>query len=1202
SLAHFTCSDPDPSCDDCGLEVTNGGRILLSDTLTELDKVCLTIGQGDLDTSHFTRIAHADVTVEQGASVSFDAVTELDNCELFVRPGSSLAFPVLTTMDGLDLLMGGAGSHLDLSSVTAIEGSFIITAEEGATVDLPALESHGPGRLYVRALGAGTVVDLSKFTDLHGWDAQGKFNRGVLHVWDGGEIILPNTLTEADGVSFSMGQGTMSLEQLTHLRNGYIGVGLVARSFGNLRHVYNSSLGAGPGGTLALPNLTTLEMADGGYEELKASGTDEEGHAALLDLSSVTNITGRNWSLWVEAKDGGLLDVSGLRSNYQGIISGRAEGPGSVVDLSGLTSYSGGAGSYPPRLEAYSGGHVILPETLCRLDRVSLAFRDGGTMTTAQLTHLTNSSLTVWGSPVSLPNLSNVTNTSIDVQGCTVALPSLTTIHFVGDGKSAGGSTKYDGVLDFSSLTTITGDNWTFGAGASIGGSVDLSALTDISGTGWTLTATTSRDGGSIDLSSLRSTEGGTLYVKAHGQNAVVDLSSLVSLTAGPAGNSEVTAEDEGLLVLNPSAPVKTAGVAIEIEDGATITGDTLRLGPSVTVHGNATIDANVANVAGMVSPTTSHWSGRTLTITGDYLQGELGELTVAVLGLSDFDQLKVGGDARLGGTLTLEIADYVDLWPGIDVPIVVVEGTCYGTFDAPARYEPLFTDQDGEELYVSYHGGTGGNDVVLVTRPALDPSVLNSAASADWNAATTWDHGEVVPEMWHEVVIGDHKVSAAADAAAWSLLINHDGGAALVGQGSTLRITGPVQLDAGRLDVQGALESGSVELAPGANLSVAGTLDVGSLTTAGTNTIAQGAIIAVSEALTLDSDLEMTGATLITRGADVTISRGNTLTLDNQSLEAASLQLAGTLVRNGADQDISVTDALTLTESRLDLTGATLTTTPEWTRITVGRSSGLIVGNLLVGGELNVAGTVQTSGADVTAVNVTGVGSLHSSADVSTRSLTVSEGTLTARGNLTADNVDVIHGGTLGVGGTLVAEELNVAGTAQTAGADVIVMNVADGGTFGASAAVTAQNLNVTGGTFQLADGAVLNVGAMQLSGGTVDTGTGHAVISERLKIGDDTTFRIAGATFEVSGANLVDPAEPRNLTLTGGTLAIDGGFGPPLGAIAVWRLDEGDGTTAEDSSRMGNDHLGTITGATWANDDPDRGTVLSFDGNDHV
>ena len=48
--------------------------------------------------------------------------------------------------------------------------------------------------------------------------------------------------------------------------------------------------------------------------------------------------------------------------------------------------------------------------------------------------------------------------------------------------------------------------------------------------------------------------------------------------------------------------------------------------------------------------------------------------------------------------------------------------------------------------------------------------------------------------------------------------------------------------------------------------------------------------------------------------------------------------------------------------------------------------------------------------------------------------------------------------------------------------------------------------------------------------------------------------------------------------------------------GLVGLWHFDEGNGTTAADSSDYGND--GTIHGATWTTGKP--GSALKFDGND--
>jgi hypothetical protein len=53
------------------------------------------------------------------------------------------------------------------------------------------------------------------------------------------------------------------------------------------------------------------------------------------------------------------------------------------------------------------------------------------------------------------------------------------------------------------------------------------------------------------------------------------------------------------------------------------------------------------------------------------------------------------------------------------------------------------------------------------------------------------------------------------------------------------------------------------------------------------------------------------------------------------------------------------------------------------------------------------------------------------------------------------------------------------------------------------------------------------------------------------------------------------------------------------PPDLVGWWKFDESSGPTAFDSSPGGNN--GTINGASWVND-PERGTVLSFDGTDDV
>jgi hypothetical protein len=67
-------------------------------------------------------------------------------------------------------------------------------------------------------------------------------------------------------------------------------------------------------------------------------------------------------------------------------------------------------------------------------------------------------------------------------------------------------------------------------------------------------------------------------------------------------------------------------------------------------------------------------------------------------------------------------------------------------------------------------------------------------------------------------------------------------------------------------------------------------------------------------------------------------------------------------------------------------------------------------------------------------------------------------------------------------------------------------------------------------------------------------------------------------------------------NDTVQAGSNANTGTPSTAGGPVSYWRFNEGSGSTANDSSGLGND--GTIHGASWVSGSPDGSTALSFDG----
>ena len=173
---------------------------------------------------------------------------------------------------------------------------------------------------------------------------------------------------------------------------------------------------------------------------------------------------------------------------------------------------------------------------------------------------------------------------------------------------------------------------------------------------------------------------------------------------------------------------------------------------------------------------------------------------------------------------------------------------------------------------------------------------------------------------------------------------------------------------------------------------------------------------------------------------------------------------------------------------------------------------------------------------------------------------LTITGALATSFGDVAAGEGSSIHGN-ISVRGTL-SSAGSGAGTFRVHGE----LELPDGAeaVIGAGDALTADKVNVAGGGIQLGDGANLNVGAMDVTGGegaAVNTGTGQVVVSDTLVL-DGLRFHIEdGNTFQANGVDLRNSALARTLTLTGGMLSIespaDGGYS--ASTLGHWSFDAG-------------------------------------------
>ena len=213
--------------------------------------------------------------------------------------------------------------------------------------------------------------------------------------------ILAANLTNLDGVDLNLDStGTLATEQMTTYTNGEAQIDEVAADFSGMTDVSGSSFRLINGGTANLDNAANIDGASffvsGGVTLSLPSASsftigDEfsadnffraEGAGSVLDLSNLNSLEGSSQPfsyLFVEALEGGFIDLSGTTEitgpaggsgNRRGIQI-EADGLNSQVDLSSLGSFSNSAADPDSSLSALNSG-TILAANLTNLDGVDL--------------------------------------------------------------------------------------------------------------------------------------------------------------------------------------------------------------------------------------------------------------------------------------------------------------------------------------------------------------------------------------------------------------------------------------------------------------------------------------------------------------------------------------------------------------------------------------------------------------------------------------------------------------------------------------------------------------------------------------------------------------------------------------------------------------------------------------------------------------
>ncbi len=230
--------------------------------------------------------------------------TNLDGGSLGANSGGHVTLASLTTASDLSVSVGGPGGEVALPALTSLTSTaghapLMILQGDGATFSAPLLTSAS--KLNV-ALTQGAVFSAPLLTTL---------DHGQISVSGATSSFDAPDLGAIDDTQIAAAAGSISLPGVLSYK--------VDTSLCSLLGCWKI-VANGSGAAVSLPNLVTL-TADGGSQFLKIGAITP---GAQVDLSGVTTIVTEN----------------------TGTALFEADGAGSLIDLSALTTYDNGSVSF----------------------------------------------------------------------------------------------------------------------------------------------------------------------------------------------------------------------------------------------------------------------------------------------------------------------------------------------------------------------------------------------------------------------------------------------------------------------------------------------------------------------------------------------------------------------------------------------------------------------------------------------------------------------------------------------------------------------------------------------------------------------------------------------------------------------------------------------------------------------------------------
>ena len=631
-----------------------------------------------------------------------------------------------------------------------------------------------------------------------------------------------------------------------------------------------------------------------------------------------------------------------------------------------------------------------------------------------------------------------------------------------------GGTLTNDGIIDLVSAAALQG------------GSLGNSGQVDVSGSGNALDGETVSNTGAIDVTGVLTLDLGTTIT-----GGTLTNSGTVKIEAASGATLDGVNVENGSGVIQVDNALSPDVITLVVDDGTTITGGTVTIGPVGIFEVATTLGATLDGVSMGNSGVVQVDAGSRLNLDGTIITG--GSVT-------DGGTIEVTGDSAINSAAVNGGQVTVDAGQTLTLDGTTVTGTAItdsGTVKVDA----------GQTLNLSGVVLSGGAiDDLGVLDITGDSSISSDALS---NTQLTVDAGQTLTLNGTTVTGGtvtdNGMIHVTGDSAINDAALN--GGEITVDDGKTLTldsttVTGTVITDTGMVKV----DAGMTRKLSGVALSGGEIINLGIIEITGDSSISYSALSNTQLTIDITTTLTLNGTTVT----------GGTVT-DN-----GTILITGDSAINGAAVDggqVTVDAGKTLTLDATTVTGTTIT------------DSGTVKVDL--GKTLNLGGVALTGGAisNLGILDITDDSSISSDA-LSNTQLTVGAGqTLTLNGT-------TVTGGTVTDNGIILITGDSAINSAAVDGGQVTV---------DAGQTLTLDSTTVTGttvadsGTVKVDLGKTLNLSGVALSGGAI-TNLGTIDITGDSSIGSDAMSNTqltvdAGKTLALNGT-----------TVTGGIVTDNG------------------------------------------------------------